>query len=213
MNHLTEAETWSSQPITLNGTSKPYLTATKLQYKNVQQQFKKLLTHTKLNLIFISMVLPSLHHPARKWGGPIIQHSGPARDFKISSSSSSSSNSSISSTPHLKNGYVYYASHNTHVAIAYLCQTTVEFILLKFWPPNSPDINPVDYTIWCCLQDQVYHKHVFNVHELKLHLLEVWLDFGQTIVDEAIANWKNNFRLASSPHKGTVPRIFVVNLM
>jgi len=26
------------------------------------------------------------------------------------------------------------------------------------WPPNSPDINPVDYAIWGALQQRVYHQ-------------------------------------------------------
>ena len=30
------------------------------------------------------------------------------------------------------------------------------------WPPNSPDINPVDYSIWGALQQRVYHKRQFQ---------------------------------------------------
>jgi len=26
------------------------------------------------------------------------------------------------------------------------------------WPPNSPDLNPVDYNIWGVMQDRVYQK-------------------------------------------------------
>ena len=26
------------------------------------------------------------------------------------------------------------------------------------WPPNSPDLNPVDYKIWGVMQDRVYKK-------------------------------------------------------
>jgi len=29
---------------------------------------------------------------------------------------------------------------------------TPEFILLEMWPPNSPDLNPVDYNIWVCFK-------------------------------------------------------------
>jgi len=25
------------------------------------------------------------------------------------------------------------------------------------WPPNSPDLNPVDYEVWGMLQQRVYH--------------------------------------------------------
>lgn len=40
-NHLTDAETQSSQPNHLLGTGKPYLTATKLQHKNLNNCYKK----------------------------------------------------------------------------------------------------------------------------------------------------------------------------
>jgi len=26
------------------------------------------------------------------------------------------------------------------------------------WPPNSPDLNPVDYKIWGVMQDRIYQK-------------------------------------------------------
>ena len=32
------------------------------------------------------------------------------------------------------------------------------FISPVLWPPNSPDLNPVDYKIWGVMRDWVYHK-------------------------------------------------------
>ena len=40
------------------------------------------------------------------------------------------------------------------------------------WPPNSPDLNPVDYRIRGILQERVYRKSVKDVDELKLRLIE-----------------------------------------
>jgi len=37
-----------------------------------------------------------------------------------------------------------------------------DFITPDLWPPNSPDINPVDYRIWAVLQERVYWKSVKN---------------------------------------------------
>jgi len=33
----------------------------------------------------------------------------------------------------------------------------INFVEPRIWPPNSPDINPVDYAIWGALQQLVYH--------------------------------------------------------
>jgi len=44
----------------------------------------------------------------------------------------------------------------------------INFIEPHMWPPNSPDINPVDYAIWGALQQRVYHqRQLKTVEELK----------------------------------------------
>ena len=40
------------------------------------------------------------------------------------------------------------------------------------------------------LQDRVYQTRVSDVLELKERLIEVWSEFGQEIVDEAIDEWR-----------------------
>jgi len=65
-----------------------------------------------------------------------------------------------------------------------------EFILPDLWPPNGPDLNPVDYRVRGSLEDRVYQKCVRNVDELKQHLVEVRSHFSQTIIDEAIDEWR-----------------------
>ena len=77
--------------------------------------------------------------------------------------------------------------HDNHPACAiveYLCHVTPEFILSDLWPPNSPDLNPVHYKFWGCLQDWVYQKRVRDVDESKQRLVEVWSHFSQAIIDE-----------------------------
>ena len=37
----------------------------------------------------------------------------------------------------------------------------------KIWPPNSFDLNPVDYGIWGLLQEYVYSKSLRDVEEFK----------------------------------------------
>ena len=44
----------------------------------------------------------------------------------------------------------------------------INFIEPHMWPPNSYDINPVDYAISGALQQQIYHQRQFKtVEELK----------------------------------------------
>jgi len=35
-----------------------------------------------------------------------------------------------------------------HDTVEFLTCSTPDFILPLLWPPNSPDLNPVDYEVW-----------------------------------------------------------------
>jgi len=43
-----------------------------------------------------------------------------------------------------------------------LQRKTPDFITSDLWPPNSHDLNPVDYMICGVLQERVYQKSVKN---------------------------------------------------
>jgi len=63
--------------------------------------------------------------------------------------------------------------HRAHDTIALLRRETPDFISSDQWPPNSPDMNPVDYKIWSVMQERVYEKRVNDVDELCQRLLSV----------------------------------------
>jgi len=42
-----------------------------------------------------------------------------------------------------------------------------EFISPLLWPPNSPDLNPVDCSLWSVLQEKVYKTRITHLDDLK----------------------------------------------
>ena len=44
---------------------------------------------------------------------------------------------------------------------------TVDFIKPLLWPPNSSELNPVDYKIWSVLQERVYRSQIRDGERLK----------------------------------------------
>ena len=44
-------------------------------------------------------------------------------------------------------------SHRAKDTVALLDQEMPDFIPPTLWPPNSLDLNPVDYTMWSVLQE------------------------------------------------------------
>lgn len=81
-------------------------------------------------------------------------------------------------------------AHRAHDTVRLLEQATPAFIPPDLWPPNSPDLNPVDYKIWGIMQQRVYQSRVNNVDELKQRLLDVWHGMEQSITDSAIDEWR-----------------------
>ena len=57
------------------------------------------------------------------------------------------------------------------------------------WPPNSPDLNPVDYSMLGILQKKVYKTCITDLDELKQRLRMVWTKLNHVIV-AAICQWR-----------------------
>ena len=53
-------------------------------------------------------------------------------------------------------------------------------------PPNSPDLNLVDYAIWSVIQQRVYETRVHDMDELRQRLLHVWCSLEQSLIDDAV---------------------------
>ena len=71
------------------------------------------------------------------------------------------------------------------------------------FPPNSPNLNPVDYRIWGVMQQRVYQKKMNTVEELKQRLVDVWQGLQQSVLDNAIDEWRKRLRagiLAKGAH-------------
>ena len=63
-------------------------------------------------------------------------------------------------------------AHRAHETVDLLKRETPDFIPPSLWPPNSPDLNPVDYKIWGLLQQRVYTRKIQNVEELRRLIIE-----------------------------------------
>jgi len=77
-------------------------------------------------------------------------------------------------------------AHRAHETIEMLTIETPEFIPPTLWPPNSPDLNPVDYKVQSVMQ-KVYKKRIKDIDELRAHIRTAWDEMDQRIIDAAIS--------------------------
>src|SRR6218665_2232396 len=80
-------------------------------------------------------------------------------------------------------------AHRVCNTVAFLERKVPDFVSPTLWLPNSPDLNPDDYSIWSVglMQEKVYRSRIVNVKELEMRLIDEWERFDQSIVDAAIA--------------------------
>jgi len=81
-------------------------------------------------------------------------------------------------------------AHRARETIELLSRMTPDFIGPKMGPPNSPDLNPVDYSIWLVVEQRIYQQRIQNTDKLRQRLVAVWKDLEQHIVDTAIGQWR-----------------------
>ena len=76
------------------------------------------------------------------------------------------------------------------------------------WPPNSPDLNPVDYAIWGALQERVYHGRKFeNVEQLKQAILLEWRALSQRFIDCSINQWRRRLQGVVQENGGHIEHV------
>jgi len=73
-----------------------------------------------------------------------------------------------------------------HYEMQLLTQRTPDFIPPILWPPNSPDLNPVDYKVWAVMQKRVYKTKIVNVDELCDRIVNAWEELDQRVIDSAV---------------------------
>ena len=76
------------------------------------------------------------------------------------------------------------------------------------WPPNSPDLNPVDYCVWSALERNVYRgRRCENTIELKEAILQEWEALPQAVINNAIDGFRSRVRLVIAETDNTSKNI------
>ena len=87
-------------------------------------------------------------------------------------------------------------AHTSRLAQDWLEQHCPDFIKKDEWPPNSPDLNPLDFHVWGAMLEKyrAYKPKPKNKAELKTVLQTVWDDLPQEPIDRAILSFRSRLQ-------------------
>jgi len=77
-------------------------------------------------------------------------------------------------------------AHRLSHTVAFLHSNVPEFIEPENWPPNSPDLNLIDYAVWGPLQQMTYRHKISDIDQLKRVLIDCWAQLSQDTLNRAI---------------------------
>jgi len=79
--------------------------------------------------------------------------------------------------------------------VEFLERETPEFISPLLWPPNSPDLNPVDHSVWSILQEKVYRTRITDLDDLnhRIRIRTECAKLDHVIIAAAVRQWRRRF--------------------
>ena len=77
-----------------------------------------------------------------------------------------------------------YFSTRSKVTQQWVATHCPDFIDKDSWPPNIPDINPLDYNVWGLMLEKFCHlnSRPKDIPELKSALMKIWNDLSQAFL-------------------------------
>ena len=95
-------------------------------------------------------------------------------------------------------------AHTSRLAQDWLQLHCPDFIKKDEWPPNSPDLNPLDFHVWGAMLEK-YQAHTpkpKNKAELKTVLQAIWEELPQENIDRAILSFKGRLQVCITAQGG-----------
>ena len=85
-------------------------------------------------------------------------------------------------------------SHTSKASIAYLDEECPCYVKPHFWPPNSPDLNVLDFSALGDFESKVWKHKPTDVESLKEAIKAEWAVYPQENIDNAIDSFKKRMK-------------------
>ena len=95
-------------------------------------------------------------------------------------------------------------AHGAKLAQVWLTSHCPDFIDKDSWPPNSPDMNPLDYAVWGAMLE-TYNKLTTkpkNIPELKNTLQIIWNDLPLETIQKSVLGFRKRLQACVKANGG-----------
>ena len=92
----------------------------------------------------------------------------------------------------------------------FLTESVPAFVPSEAWPPNSPDVNPLDYHVWGELREMVYRwrSDAFaSMDELEAAAKTAWREIPQENINKAIDRFLGRLSLVAEAEGGPIQHL------
>jgi len=93
-------------------------------------------------------------------------------------------------------------SHTANITQTWCREHLPRFWSKEKWPPCSPDLNPMDFSIWSVLEARACSKAHHSVQDLKIALERAWKDIPQDIMRAAAEDVRSRLRQVAAKKGG-----------
>ena len=79
-------------------------------------------------------------------------------------------------------------AHGAKLTQNWLRENKIDYISKDDWPPSSPDLNPMDFSVWGILQERACKKPHALLEALKTSLMSEWKKIPQKMFADACSS-------------------------
>uniref|UniRef100_A0A0N5BMS3 DUF659 domain-containing protein n=1 Tax=Strongyloides papillosus TaxID=174720 RepID=A0A0N5BMS3_STREA len=83
-------------------------------------------------------------------------------------------NSKVYQEEILKKAVDWASAHKAKTTIQFLETKIGSFLTKDLWPTNSPNLNPLDFSVWGFMEEQLRSRNIKNLVTLRRELTKIW---------------------------------------
>ncbi|QQP55087.1 Uncharacterized protein FKW44_008153 [Caligus rogercresseyi] len=79
-----------------------------------------------------------------------------------------------------------------------------DFWPANYWPPSSPDLNPLDFAVWGFLERETNSTPHLNVDSLKASIIATWANISTDFIKKSCAAFRHRVDAAIEAKGGYI---------